>query len=147
MIDIRHRIGINAPQDQVLQAVSTIDGIGSWWTTYASGDAAPGGKMDFGFGSKYRHLTLETVEVTPDRVEWRCIEGPDEWMPTRFSFDLTHDDGETVVMFAQSGWTEEVPFTAHCSLKWASYLLSLKQLVEDGEGAPFPRDLHISSWD
>jgi len=35
----------------------------------------------------------------------------------------------------------------HCSTKWGTYLLSLKQLVETGDGAPYPRDVSIDSWD
>jgi hypothetical protein len=34
----------------------------------------------------------------------------------------------------------------HCSTKWATYLLSLKQLVETGTGAPDPIDVQISDW-
>jgi hypothetical protein len=32
----------------------------------------------------------------------------------------------------------------HCSTKWATYLMSLKSLVETGQGAPNPNDSHIS---
>jgi uncharacterized protein YndB with AHSA1/START domain len=37
-------------------------------------------------------------------------------------------------------------FMHHCSTKWASFLLSLKSLVETGKGAPAPRDVPISDW-
>ena len=30
--------------------------------------------------------------------------------------------------------------------KWGSFLMSLKSLVETGEGAPSPRDVQISDW-
>ena len=32
-------------------------------------------------------------------------------------------------------------FMAHCSARWAYFLLSLKSLVETGKGTPFPEDL------
>jgi hypothetical protein len=35
----------------------------------------------------------------------------------------------------------------HCSTKWATYLVSLKQLVETGTGAPSPDDLRIAEFD
>ena len=35
----------------------------------------------------------------------------------------------------------------HCSTKWASYLIGLKQDVETGDGRPFPHDLRLSGWD
>jgi hypothetical protein len=35
----------------------------------------------------------------------------------------------------------------HCSTKWATFLMSLKALIEIGEGSPSPRDVKIDSWD
>jgi hypothetical protein len=32
----------------------------------------------------------------------------------------------------------------HCSTTWATYLMSLKALVESGTGAPSPSDVHIA---
>ena len=49
-------------------------------------------------------------------------------------------------MFRHEGWREPVEFMSHCSTKWATYLVSLKQLLETGTGAPDPRDLLISDW-
>jgi hypothetical protein len=43
-------------------------------------------------------------------------------------------------------WREANEFMHHCSTKWATFLLSLKQLVETGAGAPDPIDLQISDW-
>ena len=41
----------------------------------------------------------------------------------------------TIVMFAHTGWREPCAFMNHCSTKWATFLMSLKQLVETGSGA------------
>jgi hypothetical protein len=91
---------------------------------------------------------LEVVEVTPDRISWRGIDGgPEEWVDTSMTFELTEEDDETVVLFTHGGWREPVPFQAHCSTKWASYLLSLKAQLEGGGATPFPRDIKISGWD
>jgi len=36
----------------------------------------------------------------------------------------------------------------HCSTKWATFLMSLKALMESGKGRPFPEDVLISiNWD
>jgi hypothetical protein len=50
------------------------------------------------------------------------------------------------VLFTHRGWKEPVEFMYHCSTKWGSFLMSLKSLVETGEGAPAPRDVQISDW-
>jgi uncharacterized protein YndB with AHSA1/START domain len=146
MTDIRHRIGINAPQERVQQAFATTEGVAAWWTRDAGGDATAGGKLLLYFGAPEPRLVLAVDEVSADRVEWHCLEGPDEWVDTRITFEFDHHDGETIVFFTHADWRESVPFLAHCSTKWAYFLLGVKSLLERGEATPFPGDLKISSW-
>jgi hypothetical protein len=35
---------------------------------------------------------------------------------------------------------------SHCSTKWATFLMSMKQLVETGTGAPYPQEVRVSNW-
>ena len=146
MIAIRHRIGVNVPQHQVHRAFATVAGVASWWTHDVTGDDTVGGKLLLYFGRPEPRLVLEVVELTDDRVGWRCLEGPDEWVGTTFTFALSHADGETTVLFTHDGWREAVPFLAHCSTKWAYFLLGVKAMFEGGQATPFPGDLKISSW-
>jgi hypothetical protein len=48
------------------------------------------------------------------------------------------------VLFSHEGWREPNKFMHHCSTKWATFLLSLKDLVEKGEGRPEPMDAMIA---
>ena len=77
---------------------------------------------------------------------WRIASGADEWVDTRVRFDLSQVDGYTVVRFGHNGWAEPGEFMAHCSTKWATYLMSLKSYVETGTGQPAPVDVQISNW-
>jgi len=54
MVDIRHRVGITAPQEQVYEALSTVEGLSGWWTRDTAGDPAIGGKLEFFFGQAER---------------------------------------------------------------------------------------------
>lgn len=94
------------------------------------------GRMDFQLG-----------ELEPNqRVRWRFITGPSEWLGTEVTFDLTQEGDYTLIIFGHRGWREPIDFMAHCSMKWATFLLSLRQLVETGEGRPSPVDLKIDDW-
>jgi uncharacterized protein YndB with AHSA1/START domain len=146
MSDIRHRIGITTPQERVHGALATRDGVASWWSRDAEGDADEGGKLLFYFGRPEPRLELEVLAVTSDRIQWRCLHGPDEWLDTTITFELSHADGETVILFTHGGWRQPVPFQAHCSTKWAYFLLGLKSLLEGGHATPHPGDLLISRW-
>jgi hypothetical protein len=146
MNDILHRIGIDAPQDQVHRAVATPAGIASWWARDTTGDAGVGAKFQVSFGEG-RDLTFEVVQDTADRVEWRCVEGPDEWQMTPFVFELEQTPDETILLFSQRDWPAgSTPFQAHCSTKWGVFLVGIKAMLEGGAATPYPGELQISSW-
>ena len=148
MADIRHRVGIAAPPEEIYEKLSTIEGLASWWTRDTSGDAAVGGTVEFSFGGGHRIAGMKIVELVPARrVEWRCVIGPDEWLDTSFTFDLVPEADETVLLFTNAGWREPVEFIHHCTTKWAYYILGLKASFEGGKAMPYPTDMHISSWD
>jgi uncharacterized protein YndB with AHSA1/START domain len=146
MAEIHHRIGIRASQEQVHRSLTTTEGIASWWSRDTHGDATEGGKLLLEFGAPDRRIGLEVLEAAADRVTWRGLEGPEEWVGTTFTFELDHADGETVVLFTHAGWSEAGTFLAHCTTKWAFFLLGLKALLEDGVGTPAPGELQISTW-
>jgi hypothetical protein len=146
--DIRHRIGVKADPNDVYARLATLGGLQQWWTRDVRGHAAVGDTLSFHFGGPDRFVVMEVIELRPgERVAWRCVEGPDEWLDTEFTFDLSRDGDETAVLFTNSGWREPVEFMHHCTTKWGSFLIGLKQDVETGAGRPFPNDVKTSNWD
>jgi uncharacterized protein YndB with AHSA1/START domain len=151
MADIVHRIGIHAPAAEVYKALTTVQGLGGWWTDEVQGTESVGGKIEFQFRSKTSGqvigvFVMEVRELAANRVAWRCLEGPAEWIGTNISFDLSSQDGQTIVLFAHKNWKETVEFMYHCSMKWAIFMLSLRELVETGKGKPSPDDIKIDNW-
>ena len=145
MPNILHRVGIQASSAAVFKALTTQKGLAGWWTRPDAGGEKPGARLRFIF--KRGGPTMEVIELIKGRrVSWRCVAGPDEWLNTVLTFDLSRSGKETVVRFGHRGWREECDFMAHCSCKWALFLLSLKSLLEDGRGTPFPKDRPISHW-
>jgi uncharacterized protein YndB with AHSA1/START domain len=151
MVDIIHRIGIRSSAAQVYEALSTINGLSCWWTNEAEGDEAKGGKITFTFrsetGDVKGQMTMEVKEIhSQKKICWLCSSGPDEWINTEITFDLSEQDDQTIIIFGHRKWREAVEFTAHCSMKWAVFLLSLRDYVEKGKGRPSPHDLKIDNW-
>jgi hypothetical protein len=137
MVDILHRVGIGAPIEKVYETLTSLEGNRGWWDSNASGDAASGGTLTF-FKHDFR------VEVTPnERVKWRCVKGTPEWTNTEVTFDLSYRQDQTFVIFKHAGWVEPVEFMHHCSTRWATFLLSLKELLETGKGRPAPDDVKV----
>jgi uncharacterized protein YndB with AHSA1/START domain len=151
MPDITHRIGIRAPIAKVYAAVSTVEGIAGWWTKETSGSAALGGTVTVRFttstGEEKGRMEFEIIKLDPHKeVRWRFRSGPEEWIGTEVTFDLSQDGDMTLVLFGHRNWREQVEFMAHCSMKWAVFLLSLRDLLETGTGKPSPVDLKIDNW-
>jgi uncharacterized protein YndB with AHSA1/START domain len=146
MVDILHRIGATTTPDRVYDALTTLDGLAGWWTTGTAGDSAPGGTIEFRFGEA-GGFDMKVLDQRPNaHVKWEVTDGPQEWVGTHVSFDLKSEDDYTIVLFKHEGWREPVEFMSHCSTKWATFLMSLKQLVETGAGDPYPREVRISNW-
>ncbi len=143
MVDILHRIGINARPEKVFAALATLDGVRGWWVSTATGGAAAKGEtIDFGF------CQMNVAALEPGAlVHWRCTGGADEWIGTEVIFRLVWKDDQTFVLFKHAGWREPVELMHHCSTKWATFLLSLRELVETGSGRPAPHDLKIHVGD
>ena len=147
MVDILHRVGIKNPTPgPVYDALTTVDGLAGWWTEEVRGSGEPGGKLEFRF-PPIGGFDMEVLEAKPtERVQWRVIDGPEEWIGTTVDWELQQSGDWTIVLFAHRGWSEPVEFMHHCSTKWGTFLMSLKGFAETGAGAPAPRDVVISDW-
>jgi len=151
MIDIIHRIGIKSPAAEVYKALASKKGLAGWWTEEVSGDEAVGGKIEFVFRSETGELkgkmVMQVEELdTQKYIRWLCTEGPEEWIGTDITFELSEQDDQTIIYFGHRKWREAVEFTSHCSMKWAVFLLSLRDYVEKGKGQPSPNDIKIDNW-
>jgi len=147
MADIRHRVGIAVPPEEVYAALATVEGLSTWWTRDVDGDPSSGGKLSFRFGGPDTGAVMEVVAAEPERhVGWRCVAGPEEWLGTEITFDLTSSGAMTIILFTHAGWREAVELFHHCSTRWAYFLFSLKAQLEKGEGTPWPDDEKIDDW-
>ncbi|MBV1704956.1 MAG: SRPBCC domain-containing protein [Hyphomicrobiales bacterium] len=150
-MDIVHRVGIKAKVEGAYAALSTIEGLAGWWTTDTSGRSEPGGRIRFRFhdgeGGELGGADMEVRELARnEKVFWQVAEGPAEWVGTEIEFALSQAGEYAIVLFEHRGWREWSEFTSHCSTKWATFLLSLRDFVETGKGRPNPDDLLIGDW-
>jgi len=151
MVDIIHRVGIKAPVSKVYAALSTVEGVAGWWTRETSGSSKIGGTIGVRFhsaeGKEIGRMDMEVVALESNKqVQWRVTAGPEEWVGTEVVFNLSQDGDYTIVLFGHKHWREASEFTSHCSMKWATFMLSLKELVETGKGKPSPDDVKIDNW-
>jgi uncharacterized protein YndB with AHSA1/START domain len=147
MAEILHKITIAAPPAAVYAALTEELGLARWWTEKVQAEPKIGAVCRFRFDAD----TGPDMEVAgldrAKRVHWRCVKhGPDpkhEWVGTELFFELEPEGANTVLRFSHRRWPEGSDFMRYCSMKWATYLLGLKGLLEGGEGTPYPRDAEI----
>jgi len=142
MADIVHLVRINASPEAVYEALTTSQGVASWWTREARVDARVGGVGELAFygGKAVTKLMVVALELEA-AVVWRVTSAPAApggWEGTTISFRLRRDGGDTVVGFAHEGFAEAGEGRSICSTGWAYYLLSLKRHLEIGAGMPHP---------
>jgi uncharacterized protein YndB with AHSA1/START domain len=133
------RVPVEADPNVAYDAVSTSEGLNGWWSNHTEGPQGVGSTMQVAFPDAPMTFDFEITEETAgERVAWRCLSGPPEWIGTDVSFTIqTDDEGNTSVLFAHDGWKttkESFPFIAY---SWAQILPRLKKLVESGERDPF----------
>lgn len=150
-MDILHKIGIESSSpEQVYKALTTREGLRGWWTDDTQGKFNVGGVIQFRFKLKDAEggIDMKVLELHPAKsVLWEVVAGPPEWIGTKVSWELRQEGDWTVILFKHQGWKEAVEFMHHCSTKWATFLLSLRDWLESGKGAPTPHDIKIHVGD
>jgi uncharacterized protein YndB with AHSA1/START domain len=140
---ITHRIGIKAPPEKIYELLTTNKGLCQWWTNDVTGAGDVGSIIQFRFNGGGPDFLVAELNLNTE-VRWQHSGSmPEAWMGTEIVFHLTQEGDQTFVRFTHLNWTESTDFMAHCSTKWAVFLLSLKDAAETGTGRPFPNDIQI----
>ena len=143
MAGIHHRIGIKGFSENIYMALTTNSGIASWWTTDTTGAGEVGSVLKPRFNGQGPDFLIAELELNKV-VRWKHAgPAPESWIGTEVLFELHEAEDQTFVRFTHSNWSEPSGFMAHCSMKWAVFLLSLKDVMENGSGQPFPDDIQI----
>ncbi|HEY2148183.1 MAG TPA: SRPBCC domain-containing protein, partial [Pirellulales bacterium] len=105
MVELLHQIDIQAPAARVYDAITSPDGLRSWWTDDCTAEPRVGSIAEFRFFGGKVVFRMRIEELIPARhIVWKCIAGPDEWPETHIAWDITEQGGTTRLRFEQSGW-------------------------------------------
>lgn len=137
MADILHRITIHAPPERVFEAITTQEGLKSWWTPDVIAQPRLGTIAEFGFHDHAVVFRMRIDEFRPQkRIHWTCVDGPPEWKGTFVTFDLTPAEaGKTKLQFKHCEWRSVDGEFAGCNTTWGHLLVLLKEYAEGGSPA------------
>lgn len=140
MADILHMVPMEASPGAVYQAITTAEGLRSWWTGDAQAEPEQGSEAVFRFEGGQVEMRFRIESLEPDQsVAWTVLEpAPPEWEGTRVTFELTPGEQGTNVLFGHRDWESTEGSFPAISYNWSYYLTSMKQYLETGEGFPHP---------
>jgi len=141
MTDILHRITIQAPPEKIVDAVSTDEGIRSWWTEDCDVTPRVGAVEVFRFMGGAVQFQFRVDELGPERIAWSCVPAantPPEWLPTKITFDMKRTpDGKTSLDFAHRGWRSAGGEFPQCNTVWGELMHRLKDSAEGRPRGPY----------
>ena len=136
-MEIFHLLNIKTTDlSKIYDAITTQEGLVSWWTTETVATTKVGSITEFRFTKDYKKgmkiINLEENKI----VEWECVEGDKEWLGTTIKFEIIPKEGSTDLKFYHSGWKEMTNLYGICNYHWGLYMKSLKTFIEEGKGNP-----------
>lgn len=155
MATIYHQIAILVPAQRVYEALSSAEGISTWWDKQTPVQTDQGLVLEHDPGPKHGVVRFRVVKLIPSQyVEWECIsrhsaESPaSAWTGTHFTFEISERESAastaerdcaanpkdikhiTTVDFRQSGYDAESKFAGFNNFAWGQVLNSLKGVCE-----------------
>jgi len=143
MADILHDFPIKAPLDRVFAAVSTPQGLDTWWTKRSAGTPEIGAQYELGFGPEYDWRAKVTRYAPGAEVEFEMTHAGKDWLGTRVGIRLEPRSDVTWVRFHHTGWpsvNEHYRVSCNC---WAMYLRILRRSLEHEEFVPYEDRLDV----
>lgn len=142
--EIHHEVGINAKPEVIYKALTNVEDLAKWWTSDTRGSADLNGVIEFWFNSHVKKFKVNKL-INNELVSWKALDGDGvQWGNDQIQFNLSIKREKTFLHFTHSGWTSNDGAYAHCSTKWAVFMLSLKDLIENSAGRPFPKDTQVN---
>ena len=137
MPDINHEIKINASQERIYQALTSVSDLTNWHTAKIDGGAAVGNvfRIHPQNGPEFEWKVTKTDSGR--RIEWKCMKGPGNSVGTTVRFDLSPaDKGRTYLEFLHSDWPSTGGSFRKCNTLWGILLYHLQKYVETQKSDP-----------
>lgn len=117
------------------QAYDTILNVREWWSglyneSFEGSSEKLGDEFSFLAGGGAHYTKQKLIELVPSKkVTWLVTEANlsfvdkiDEWKGTKFSFDISAEDGKTKVVFTHIGLVPSFECYDSCAPAWTQYM-------------------------
>ncbi len=138
-VSLVHQVNIKATPDTLYKAVSTQEGLASFWTDETKAESKVGSVATFGFGGPTQRMKIEEL-VPGTRARWIGLRDFPNWGDTVVSWEIKPGEkGETSLTFRHANWPASVTADDLGSINytWGMVVDRLKQYAETGKPVPY----------
>jgi uncharacterized protein YndB with AHSA1/START domain len=133
---------IAADQERIRRALTTRDGIASWWSERTTlRDDRGSERLEVSFPDVPQPFEFDVGRDAPNLIEWRTGGFPPWWAGTTIRWELSEnpDAPGTRLLFSHRGYDADNPVIPIVTPAWAQIILRLKAFAETGTPDPFFR--------
>ncbi len=105
MGDVLFTFDVDAQPDAVRRALTTSDGIASFWTDKADVPADVGETLMLGFPDAPLLFDLVLTQSEDKMITWRTATFPPQWVGTDIRWEISGSDGGSTVAFRHGTFT------------------------------------------
>jgi uncharacterized protein YndB with AHSA1/START domain len=135
MGDVLFTFDINAAPDAVHRALTTTEGIASFWTYKADVPAEVGETLTLGFPEAPLPFNLLLAQADDKVIIWRTLTFPPQWVGTDIRGELSGGDGTSTVAF-RHGTLRRGDRGGQAAYVWGQVMVQLKRYLETGVAKP-----------
>jgi uncharacterized protein YndB with AHSA1/START domain len=142
MVSINHSLEVSCSPDAAFEALTTKEGIHSWWSKDADMGEGVGSKHELRFDKEGNQVKMGFVVdalSTGEHVRWSCTANANAaWLGTTLDWRLRPNGDGTVIEFAHDGFTDDKNQGFEMTADgWKHFASSLKSYLSGGDGQPW----------
>jgi hypothetical protein len=135
MGDVLFTFDVNAAPDAVRRALTTTEGITSFWTDQADISEEVGETLKLGFPEAPLPFDLLLAQSDDKVIIWRTATFPPQWVGTDIRWELPSGDSTSTVAFRHGTFADETE-EGRVAYVWGQVMVQLKRYLETGVAAP-----------
>jgi uncharacterized protein YndB with AHSA1/START domain len=133
-------IEIDTEAREIFRALTTEEGLTSFWTPDVTAVPEVGAKLRFGFAAAPVDLEMVVTSLEADRVvKWSCAGPWPGWEGTDVEWVIeSAESGNRLVLLRHVGWSEDTSdvVIGSVALTWARVLVALEEHIRTGTKVP-----------
>jgi len=138
MFSIHHDITIKSSPEKIFQAITTSEGLDSWWTKQSAGIPKMGEEYRFYFTKGYDWFAKVLMIMENKQIMFKMIHADPDWIDTLLTFTIIKKNDNTCLLrFDHTEWRSINDHFRRTSYCWALYMRGLKKYVEEGLITPY----------